>query len=124
VSAVGRSPLSRGDVVLVQFPFTDLSGAKLRPAVIVGRVAGDDVILAFMTSRLAGAARGVTHDPATHSLDPYDPELARSGLKGPALIRLDKVATLHRRLVQRRLGHIGPRTEQAIARALRYVFEL
>jgi len=30
-----RSPLVRGDVVLVNFPFTDLSGSKLRPALIV-----------------------------------------------------------------------------------------
>lgn len=30
----GRKPLQRGDVVLVTFPFTDLSGSKKRPAVV------------------------------------------------------------------------------------------
>ena len=40
------------------------------------------------------------------------------------LARGDAGVTLHRNLVRRRLGRIGPRTEQAIAHRLRYVFEL
>ena len=42
--------LARGDVVLVRFPFTDLSGQKLRPALVVGYPRGEGVILAFVTS--------------------------------------------------------------------------
>src|SRR6266849_5480535 len=59
----------RGDLVLVQFPFTDLSAQKLRPALIVGRVTGDDVIVAFISSRISSS------DPrAEHVLDPIDTE--------------------------------------------------
>lgn len=44
-------PLSRGDVVLVSFPFTDLSTQKVRPVLNVGRLSDDDdVILAFIIS--------------------------------------------------------------------------
>ncbi len=129
MSAGRRVPLDRGDVVLVHFPFTDLSGTKLRPALIVGRVQGDDVILAFMTSRTAAGARGAgsgsTADgSAAHPLTARDSEFGQTGLKGPALIRLDKIATIHRHLVQRRLGQIGPRTEHAVAQSLRHVFML
>ncbi|MBI2115777.1 MAG: type II toxin-antitoxin system PemK/MazF family toxin [candidate division NC10 bacterium] len=44
--------MRRGTVVLTPFPFTDLSGAKVRPAVVVSRSdrPGDDVILAFVSS--------------------------------------------------------------------------
>lgn len=111
--------LARGDVVLVNFPFTDLSGQKLRPALIVGRPSGDDLILAFMTSHLTG-----TEPRAEHLLTPADPDFASTGLKGPALVRLNKIATVHRQLVRRRLGRIGPQTQVAIARGLRYVFAL
>ncbi len=112
-------PLARGDLVLVSFPFTDLSGQKLRPALIVGRPSGDDFIAAFITSH---DASGDTR--AEHRLEPAHPEFASTGLKATSSVRLNKLATLHRRLVRRRIGRIGPRIEQAVASGLRYVFEL
>ena len=115
----GRPPLARGDVVLTLFPFTDLSGAKLRPAVVIGRPTTDDLVLAFVTSQVAMA------DPHTsHLLEPSDREFASTGLRGASLIRLNKIATLNRPLVRRRLGRIGPLTGEAISERLRYVFEL
>lgn len=41
--------LHRGDIVLVPFPFTDLTGEKVRPAVIVSPdPVGEDIVLAFL----------------------------------------------------------------------------
>ena len=111
--------LRRDDVVLVSFPFTDLSGQKLRPALVVGRPSGDDVVLAFITSR-----GEVVVPQAEHALTPGDPEFASTGLKVASRLRVNKLATLHRALVRRRLGRIGPRTRRAADRALRYVLEL
>ena len=44
--------MKRGTVVLTPFPFTDLSGTKVRPAVVVSPSdrPGEDVILAFISS--------------------------------------------------------------------------
>jgi len=43
--------LSRGDIVLVRFPFTDLSETSLRPALIVSKEQiGQDIILAAISS--------------------------------------------------------------------------
>jgi len=116
---ISRAPLRRGDVVLVAFPFTDLSGVKRRPALIVGRVRGDDLLLALITSEVAtgSATSNVT-------LSPTDPEFSASGLKVASTMHLDRLATLHRRLVTRRLGAIGPQTTRAVERSLRYVFAL
>lgn len=111
--------LNRGDLVLVRFPFTDLSAHKLRPALVVGRVTGDDVIVAFISSRISN-----TDPEAEHVLAPGDAEFRATGLKGPSLIRLSKLATLHRALVRRRLGQIGPATQRAVVVGLRYVFGL
>lgn len=41
----------KGDVVVVPFPFSDLSAAKRRPALVLADLAGDDVILCQITSR-------------------------------------------------------------------------
>lgn len=44
--------LNKGDIVLVQFPFTDLSQAKLRPAVIIySNSATNEVTLCFISSQ-------------------------------------------------------------------------
>lgn len=41
----------RGDVVVVPFPFSDLTQAKRRPALVVATLTGDDVILCQVTSQ-------------------------------------------------------------------------
>ena len=41
----------KGDVVVVLFPFSDLSSAKKRPALVIAVPGGDDVILCQITSR-------------------------------------------------------------------------
>jgi mRNA interferase MazF len=114
-----RPGLQRGNIVLVQFPFTDLTGTKLRPALIVGYVTGDDLVLAFITSR---STFGV--GPADCALPTSDAEFRRTGLKVESVVRLDKLATLHRNLVRRRLGTIGPATQRRVDDALRHVLGL
>lgn len=55
---------ARGEVVLVNFPFTDLTGRKLRPAVVIA--AGDyhsDIILCQITSQDYGDREAVAIDP-------------------------------------------------------------
>ncbi len=49
--------LVRGDIVLVSFPFTDLTARKVRPAVIVSPdPQGLDVLVAFISSSTASAS--------------------------------------------------------------------
>lgn len=43
--------LVKGEVVVVPFPFSDLSAAKRRPALVVAALTGDDVILCQITSQ-------------------------------------------------------------------------
>ena len=41
----------KGDVVVVPFPFSDLSASKKRPALVVATLTGNDVILCQITSK-------------------------------------------------------------------------
>ncbi len=41
----------KGDIVIMPFPFSDLSASKKRPALVIASLAGDDVILCQITSR-------------------------------------------------------------------------
>jgi mRNA interferase MazF len=113
--------LRQGDVVLVPFPFADLSGQKMRPAVIVsGNPQGSELIVAFITSVLTNRSpRG-----ADIELLQSDPEFQVSGLKVESLIRLDKLVALSSNKIFRRLGTIGPATRIKIAAMLRRAFDL
>ena len=54
---------ARGDIVLVPFPDTDLSAARVRPAVVVSSaVIADDLIVAMVTGRVQSGRHVVTFD--------------------------------------------------------------
>jgi mRNA interferase MazF len=113
--------LPRGDVVLVPFPFADLTGNKVRPGVIISAdPQGPELIVAFVTSVLTNrSSRG-----AEAELLRSDPEFRASGLKADSLIRLDKLVTLSRGVISRRLGVVGPVTRANVAAKLRIAFNL
>ncbi|HIJ97638.1 TPA: type II toxin-antitoxin system PemK/MazF family toxin [archaeon] len=43
--------ISKGDIVFVPFPYSNLAGIKNRPAVVLSTLAGDDVVLCQITSK-------------------------------------------------------------------------
>lgn len=116
-----RAPLARGDVVLVPFPFADLSGSKVRPAIIISAdPQGPELIVAFITSVLTNRSpRG-----AEVEIAPPNPEFHATGLKTGSLIRMDKLVTLSRSVISRRLGVTGPATQDKSSAMLRLAFDL
>lgn len=52
-------PLAAGLVVLVRFPFSDLSQTKLRPAVVLANAGRGDWILCQVTSKAYADSRAV-----------------------------------------------------------------
>lgn len=83
----------KGDIILIPFPFTDLSGNKNRPAVILID-SEDDVTVCFITAQLKWQTE------FDIVLDPTD----LNGLKKPSLVRLNKFATIDKDLIIGRLG--------------------
>jgi mRNA interferase MazF len=50
----------KDDVVILPFPFSDLSGAKRRPAFVAANLPGEDIILCQITSKAKSDAFGVS----------------------------------------------------------------
>lgn len=117
----GRNSLQRGDVVLVTFPFTDLSGSKKRPAVVLQTETPQsvDTILAFISSVLPK-----TPGKNEIVLLPTQRDFAATGLKVPSVIRLDKLATIDRHLVVRKLGSLTPKRLYQIDEVLLRTLEI
>jgi mRNA interferase MazF len=113
VSRLAR-PIARGDVVLVAFPFTDLSTTKRRPAVVLrADPAQSDFVLAFIGTREIVRA-GVGEVP----LLPNHPEFGLTGLVAPSKIHANKLVTLSGTLMRRWLGRLGPLILADLDRAL------
>ena len=112
--------LARGDVVLTRFPFTDLTGASVRPAVVVsqGQI-GDDLVLAAISSVVRGALASTDY-----TLDTAHPEFAATGLRVTSVIRLHKLAAVERSVIVRRLGRLGPQSQAEVDKLLRLVLGL
>lgn len=104
--------LQRGDIVLVRFPFTDLSGSKRRPALVLATYS-PDVIVAFVSSVLP-TVPGLSEIV----LQPAAPSFTATGLKVGSVIRLTKLATLEQSLITRLLGHLNQDLLRAVDDAL------
>jgi len=95
-----------GDIVAVDFPFSDLQGQKRRPGLVL--VADDnDVLLARLT----------THPPRGAT----DVGLSRwneVGLPKPSTVRWTKLATVDRRLIHHTIGHLRSEDASALAQAV------
>ena len=98
--------------MLVPFPFTDLSAAKVRPAVVLSvKPTRSDVILAFISSKLRQGE--------------YDVEIAPStinGLKMPSVIICSKLATLEKAVLLGELGLIEKDILKQIKAKLKLIF--
>lgn len=89
-----KTILQKGSVVLIPFPFTDLKGSKVRPAVVLNSNLLEDIIVIFISSNVGKTKKfEIVIDPD-----------GSNGLKTKSKIICSKIATLDRKIV---LGEIG-----------------
>lgn len=86
----------RGEVVLVSFPFSDTIGREKRPGLVMLDTGDSDVVVARITSHTTRSEFDVTVE-----------DWPVAGLLLPSVVRLNKLVTLEKRLVERRLGALS-----------------
>lgn len=89
--------LMKGDVVVIPFPFSDLSASKKRPALVVADVKGDDFILCQITSQ-------ARTDSCSIMLS--DKDLSKGSLNLTSLIRPNRLFTADKTLIERKIGSL------------------
>ena len=92
----------KGDVVVVPFPFSDLTQAKRRPALVITELEGDDVILCQITSQRV-------EDKYAIPIDENNFEIGT--LKQRSNIRLNRIFTADQHIILHRVGRL--RSEKA-----------
>jgi mRNA interferase MazF len=108
-------------VVLVPFPFDDLSGSKVRPAVCLTGATGvhRHVVLSFVTSTVPSML-----EPTDILLDPGSADFARTGLRVRSTLRLHRMVTVSAAIIQRQLGVMTPKLQVEVQQRLRTLFAL
>ena len=102
----------KGDVVVIPFPFTDLSGSKKRPAFVVADLSGDDIIVCQITSKAKS-------DPFALSIESHD--FISGSLPIDSCIRPNKIFTADKNLI---LYTAGKLSETKVQDALNAIIKI
>ena len=105
-------------IVLVPFPFTDLTAAKLRPALMIYE-GEKDVIVAFISSKIPSELSDVDV-----LITKNHAGFKKAGLKLDSIIKLDKIATVLKELIVGELGELDEDLGKEVNQKLRKVLEL
>ena len=111
----------RGKLILVPFPFTDLTAQKIRPALIISsnQPKNKDIIVIFISSRST-----FKKEKYSYLIEKTDKEFKQTGLKADSVIRCDKIATLDKKIVLGEIGELSARHFNNIDKLLKGALEL
>ena len=87
----------RGDIVVVPFPFSDLTEAKRRPALVVAELEGEDRILCQITSQQFNDGYAISIDES---------DFDEGSLRKTSNIRPNRIFTADRKIILYKAGHL------------------
>lgn len=102
-----------GSVVLVTFPFSNLKGQKIRPALVLAKVEFNNLILCQITSK-----------PYTSKISiPIKPtDFAAGGLPIVSYVRPDKLFTADTTIIKKTVGKLTSATKDTVLKSVRALF--
>ncbi len=111
--------MTKHKVVLIPFPFDDLSATKVRPAVCLTDPIGPHrhVVLAFISSRTA--EEGL---PTDLLIDSDDADFAETGLRVSSMVHVHRLMTVSTGLILRQLGNLSPHLREEMDKRIGLLF--
>ena len=102
-----------GDIIVVLFPFSDLSSERKRPALVLSNIEGDDIVICEITSR-------IKKDLYSVSLENKD--LESGNLRTKSIIRVNRILTIHEDKINYKFGKINNSKIKEVEEKLNKVF--
>ena len=100
----------KGQIVVVPFPFSDLSDFKKRPAIVIASLDGDNLILAQITSK---------ERSKKYSLSISVSDFESGSLHIDSFVNCDKIFTLDKEIILRTIGKLDfKKTNQIISKVV------
>ncbi len=104
-----------GDVVVVLFPYSDLSGHKRRPVLVLATAEFDNLILCQITSKAYSS---------THAIPIANADFANGGLPIKSYVRPDKLFTAGPEIIQKTLGKLTDASLKKILLQVQKLFSI
>jgi mRNA interferase MazF len=104
----------KGEIVIIPFPFSDLSASKRRPALVLANLQGDDIILCQITSKNV-------KDNYAKTLDNSD--LLSGSLSISSNIRPNRLFTADKKLILYSIGQISKSKYQEVTQTIMELIE-
>ena len=100
----------KGDVVVIPFPFSDLTAAKRRPALVLASLKGNDIILCQITSKII---------KDSYSLQVEDVHFIEGSLKQISNIRPNRLFTADSSIILYKIGTLkAEKTNETIQKVI------
>ena len=113
--------MTKGRIVLVPFPFDDMTASKVRPAVCLTDPIGPHrhVVVAFVSSQMP-----VNIGATDVVLDPQRVDFGATGLRVASVLRLHRLVTLTTALIRRDMGKLSQAWQDEVDQKLAVLFGL
>jgi len=97
--------IREGQIVLFRFPYADHTEGKLRPALVIRQLPGayEDWLICMISSQLSQEISAFDE-----IVSPEDIDFSDSGLKFASVIRIGRLASVHKTILEGTIGKIGP----------------
>lgn len=104
--------MNQGDIVLVPFPYTDLSAIKNRPAIIISKNNNsEDVILLAITSRNIELGFEINNN-----------DLKEGSLPAASFVKIDKVVSLRKSIIRKKVAILKNDVCEKIIKKFKHLF--
>ena len=110
---VCKASLRVGSVVLVTFPFSNLKGIKVRPALVLATSEFDNLILCQITSKPYSSKTAICIKSS---------DFSKGGLPVVSYVRPDKLFTADISIIKSSAGELTPKTKKVILKSVCKLF--
>ena len=87
----------KGDIIVIEFPYSDLKNVKRRPVLILKIPKGEDVIVAQIT--------GASYEKSVE-INLKKEDFRQASLKRESYVRIDKIASIEKSLIKYKAGSL------------------
>jgi mRNA interferase MazF len=116
--------VSRGDVVLVDFPFASGGAAKVRPALVVQTDANNQRLVNTIVAMITGRTQRASLEPTQLLIDVTTPDGRQSGLRTSSAVNCANLFTVNQQKILRKIGSLSPAVMQKVNLCLKASLDL